>query len=59
MEPGVGVVVTARDADVRQGYSGVHLWPVGMGTHGEEGKNKEHVNAKIIAECNGGSRLPL
>lgn len=51
-------MVTARDEDTRQGCSGVHLWSIGMGTHGEAGKKEEHTDAEIIIAGSGGSMLP-
>ena len=51
-------MVTARDEDMRQRCSGVHLWPVGMGTHGEAGKKEEHKDVEIIIVGSWGSMLP-
>lgn len=51
-------MVTARDEDMRLGCSGVHLWPIGMGTHGEAGKKDEHTDAEIIIAGSGGFMLP-
>lgn len=51
-------MVTARDEDMRPGCSGVHLWPIGMGTHGVSGKKEEQTDAEIIIAGSGGSMLP-